>query len=189
VQQDDRSRPGALALVGDAPSEGLPEAVARDLRRRLAASVARTCPHWLAERSEDIVQNVMTQLVATVRKSRGERTFSQTYLRKAAQGATIDEIRRQVRTANDAGERIEHVPATGAGPERRLASREIARGIRDCLTRLARPRRLAVTLHLQGCSVPEAARNLRWPAKRTENLVYRGLADLRRCLQAKGLRP
>jgi hypothetical protein len=26
-------------------------------------------------------------------------------------------------------------------------------------------------------------------AKRTENLVYRGLADLRQCLMAKGHRP
>ena len=44
-------------------------------------------------------------------------------------------------------------------------------------------------LHLQGHSVPDAARLLGWPAKRTENLVYRGLADLRRCLIAKGHTP
>jgi RNA polymerase sigma-70 factor (ECF subfamily) len=46
-----------------------------------------------------------------------------------------------------------------------------------------------VTLYLQGHSVPDAARILDWPAKRTENLVYRGLADLRACLSNKGLRP
>jgi RNA polymerase sigma-70 factor (ECF subfamily) len=28
-----------------------------------------------------------------------------------------------------------------------------------------------------------------WTEKKAENLVYRGLADLRRCLSAKGLRP
>jgi RNA polymerase sigma-70 factor (ECF subfamily) len=52
-----------------------------------------------------------------------------------------------------------------------------------------RDRRLAVTLYLQGHTVPEAARILDWSGKRTENLVYRGLADLRECLMAKGMRP
>ena len=52
---------------------------------------------------------------------------------------------------------------------------------------MKRERRLAVTLYLQGHSVPAAARLLEWTAKRTENLVYRGLADLRECLTAKGM--
>jgi RNA polymerase sigma-70 factor (ECF subfamily) len=46
-----------------------------------------------------------------------------------------------------------------------------------------------VTLHLQGYSVAEAAALLAFGLKQTENLVYRGLADLRRCLAAKGLAP
>jgi hypothetical protein len=28
-----------------------------------------------------------------------------------------------------------------------------------------------------------------WDEKRAENLVYRGLADLRKCLLARGVRP
>jgi RNA polymerase sigma-70 factor, ECF subfamily len=46
-----------------------------------------------------------------------------------------------------------------------------------------------VTLYLQGHTVPETARILGWDAKRAENLVYRGLADLRQCLMGKGHRP
>ena len=84
---------------------------------------------------------------------------------------------------------FERFPATRAGPDREAASSEIARGIQDCLTRLGRPRRLAVTLYLEGCAVPEAARTLHWSVKKTENLVYRGLADLRGCLAEKGLEP
>ena len=74
-------------------------------------------------------------------------------------------------------------------PERTAASREVGRGIQECLLAMKRERRLAVTLHLQGHTVPETARILDWAAKQTENLVYRGLADLRECLMAKGLRP
>jgi RNA polymerase sigma-70 factor (ECF subfamily) len=74
-------------------------------------------------------------------------------------------------------------------PERAAASLEIGRGIQTCLAHMKRERRLAVTLYLQGHTVLEAARILEWPVKRTENFVYRGLADLRACLAAKGMRP
>ena len=80
------------------------------------------------------------------------------------------------------------VAITRQDPERLAASSEIGRGILDCLSRMSRERRLAVTLYLQGHTVPEASRVLEWTAKRTENLVYRGLADLRECLLSKGLR-
>ena len=46
-----------------------------------------------------------------------------------------------------------------------------------------------MTHHLQGHTGPQAAALLGWDAKRTENLVYRGLADLRQCLEAKGVKP
>ena len=75
------------------------------------------------------------------------------------------------------------------GPERRSAAREITDGIRECLAGLLKPRRLAVTLYLQGCSVPKAAMHLAWTLKKTENLTYRGLGDLRKCLSGKGLEP
>ncbi|MGH9336361.1 MAG: hypothetical protein ACRD21_21705 [Vicinamibacteria bacterium] len=68
-------------------------------------------------------------------------------------------------------------------------NREIGRGIRSCLETLLAERRQAVALHLMGHSVKDASRILAWPFKRTENLVYRGLADLRKCLESKGLSP
>jgi RNA polymerase sigma-70 factor, ECF subfamily len=121
------------------------------------------------------------------------RSLATSYLYRVAHSALVDEIRRvrrrreedlpddKVETYADASEPPD--------PERLAASREIGRGIQNCLSRLNRDRRLAVTLYLQGHTVPEAARILDWSAKRTENLVYRGLADLRECLMAKGMRP
>jgi RNA polymerase sigma-70 factor (ECF subfamily) len=79
--------------------------------------------------------------------------------------------------------------STAHDPERTAVSLEIGRGIQACLAHMKRERRLAVTLHLQGHTVTEAARILEWPFKRTENLIYRGLADLRACLRCKGLQP
>jgi RNA polymerase sigma-70 factor (ECF subfamily) len=106
-----------------------------------------------------------------------------------AYSVLVDELRRERRrhetSLDDDG--VGDVAGREEDPERLARSGEIGRGIQDCLTRLKRERRLAVTLHLQGHTVPEAARVLDWTVKRTENLVYRGLADLRECLTSKGL--
>ena len=160
------------------------------LRRRLEAAVSRTCPAWLADRAEDIVQNAMLQLVEKLRRSEGTRTFSSIYLQKAAYGATVDEIRRACRRREtSANEAIAGHAATDPGPAQAASSRELARAIRGCLGAMRDARRLAVTLYLQGCSVPEIGRRLGWGRKRAENLVYRGLADLRGCLRKKGWTP
>jgi RNA polymerase sigma-70 factor (ECF subfamily) len=105
----------------------------------------------------------------------------------------VDEIRRlrrrpEVPLEESTGSGLE-ATAAAIGPEQQYAGREVGRAVRDCLVLLIQPRRLAVVLHLQGHTVPEAAAILGWTAKRTENLVYRGLADLRRCLEGKGISP
>jgi RNA polymerase sigma-70 factor (ECF subfamily) len=146
----------------------------------------------MREQVEDIAQNVVLKLLRAIERSEGGRSFSSVYLDKAAHGAVVDEIRRVCRRREESlgpEESIETVPAAGGDPHRSSSAREIARGILDCLDRLSRPRRLAVSLYLNGCTVPEAAIHLRWHLKRTESLVYRGLAQLRTCLEAKGLRP
>jgi RNA polymerase sigma-70 factor (ECF subfamily) len=114
------------------------------------------------------------------------------YLAKAAHGATVDEIRRRCRRKEnpaEKGEMVERARSDRPGPERQTAARELGRGIQECLARMLRPRRLAVTLHIHGCTVKECARRLRWSFKKTESLVYRGLKDLRHCLSMKGLSP
>ena len=57
------------------------------------------------------------------------------------------------------------------------------------MSRLQDNRRRALTLYLVGHKVPEAAQMLGWTSKKTENNVYRGLANLRDCLAKKGIKP
>ena len=80
-------------------------------------------------------------------------------------------------------------PRAHGDPEQDACRRELGVAVRACLLSMTRDRRQAVMLYLQGHSVPDAARLLGWAPKRTENLVYRGLADLRQCLMAKGHMP
>jgi RNA polymerase sigma-70 factor (ECF subfamily) len=108
-----------------------------------------------------------------------------------AHSVLVDEIRRvKRRQETDLDDQVaDQVTVTTADPERMVASAEIGRGIQCCLANMKQERRLAVTLYLQGHTVAEAARILDWSQKRTENLVYRGLADLRACLTCRGIEP
>ena len=191
--EPDIPHPGGDDSGGGGPDPPvLSDAQAEALRRRLIRAVAGVCPAWLHEQSEDIVQNAMIQLLRMLRKSEGNPRFSSMYLAKAAHGATVDEIRRRCRRKeNVAGddETVERATSSGPSPETESAARELGRGIQECLARMLRPRRLAVTLHIHGCTVKECARRLRWTFKKTESLVYRGLKDLRRCLSMKGMNP
>jgi DNA-directed RNA polymerase specialized sigma24 family protein len=52
----------------------------------------------------------------------------------------------------------------------------------DCLARLHERRRAAVTLYPEGFGTAEVAQAMGWTLKQAENLIYRGVADLRHCL-------
>ena len=171
-----------------------PSDPAAELRSVLLRAVRRACPRWLADRAEDLAQAAVIRVLEARRE--GNDPLPASYLYKVAYTTLIDEIRRLRRRpevpleegADDGG------VSAPAGPSPRdpaalLAAAEVGRAIEGCLAHLAEPRRLAVTLHLQGHTVPEAAALLGWEEKRTENLVYRGMAELRRCLEDKGVTP
>jgi RNA polymerase sigma-70 factor (ECF subfamily) len=162
------------------------------LRSDLVRVVERICPSWLASRRDDLVQAVVMRVMEIQRRTEGTAVLSSFYLRKTAHSVLVDEIRRQRRRQEVPMEGDDDVAEPAAAlpdPERQAAGRQAGRAIRACLATLVRPRRLAVVLHLQGHSVPELCALLRWSLKRGENLVYRGMADLRRCLERRGATP
>lgn len=165
------------------------------LRQALVRVVARMCPAWLSAQRDDVVQAAVLRVVRVLEKLRpageGDPSFSTSYLHKVAHSALVDEIRRvrRRRETDFEDEGVAVASISVADPERQAACREIGRGIQSCLLLMTRERRLAVTLYLQGHNVADAARILDWPVKRTENLIYRGLANLRACLKSKGMEP
>lgn len=187
------SSSGGAGRLGPGPGRRLPsDGEIEELRRRLLAAVNRTCPPWFRDEAEDIVQVVLTRLVDTLKRSEYSREFSSMYLSKAARGAAVDEIRRRYRRREippGAQRPLEQERSRAPNPERESVSRDLGRGIRECLGRMIDPRRLAVTLYLRGCTARESARRLGWSLRRVENLVFRGLRDMRECLSRKGLSP
>ncbi len=162
------------------------------VQRQLAAAVRRTCPPFLADRADDLVQMALIKLMDHAERSEENLEVSSSYIWKVAYSAVIDEIRRERRRREiplhdevDCREPTAQEP----DPESRTSARRVGEGILGCLRGMIEPRRIAVTLHLLGHTVPEISRLVDWEAKRADNLVYRGLADLRSCLEKKGLKP
>ncbi len=155
------------------------------LRARLHEHVARYCPAWLRDEADDIAQKAWLRLRGAPAE-RGEP--GPALIARVAYCATVDEIRRRRRRREVP---LDDRPAAhpDGDPARAVGAHELRRSIEECLARMLRDRRLAVTLRLLGHSVPDCARLLDWPAKRAENLVLRGLSDLRRCLASKGIEP
>ncbi len=147
-------------------------------------------PSWMNDRVEDIVQGALTRIAKKVATGQQDRSYPTSYLMKVANHAVIDEIRK-VRRRREVGFEEASGGNELASASRPRGARELAigAGITECMTQLNEDRRLAVTMYLLGHNVPESAGMLGWTRKRVENLVYRGLAALRACLEHKELAP
>lgn len=182
---DDTPSPRAV------PPPAVTDAAIHELRERLKRSVARICPPWLARHADDIIQIALLRVLDVLRAG-GNRALSASYLKRAAYSAAVDEMRRQFRRREVSEEDLpglQSLASAAADPEQGALANEIGRGITDCLGDLVPARRLAATLYLQGCSVPEVGSRLGWSTKKAEHLVYRALEQLRGCLTRKGLNP
>lgn len=173
-----------------APRAPVPPTVDEAGRRRVVRAVTRLCPSWLASERDDIVQNTLLRLHQSAALGEGNVGPAASYIWKTAYTVMIDEIRRRARRPEvplmDSAFEIER-PAPS--PEDLASGRQLGDAIRSCLKAMVGQRRSAVVLHLQGHTVPEIGTLLKWDSKKAENLVYRGVADLRACLDSKGLRP
>ena len=164
----------------------MPEAAPPDAARILGAlrrAVARACPAELASFREDLVQAAQLRLLEIDRRNEKTAPRSASYLWQVAYTTVVDEIRRLRRQQRLASAQ----PAEE--PESAQSRPDLKQDIRACLADLLDARRAAVVLHLEGFSADEVASVLKVNQKRAENLAYRGMADLRACLEGKGHKP
>ncbi len=184
--------PGTATCSPPEPSASEPADDCSWLRRDLVRAVRHYCPGWLSDISEDLVQTAVIRVLEARRKANDSRPITSAYLYKAAYSVMVNEIRkRRVRKEVPMDDELRPLGETAwsSTPERSLSARELGGAIVRCLGKLLRDRKIAVTLHLQGYTIEEAARLLKSDRKRTENLIYRGLTDLRDCLSSQGITP
>ena len=151
------------------------------LRTVLVRAVGKHCPPELASFREDLVQVALLKLAERREVGEGNPAPEASYAWKVAFTVVIDELRKRRRGQAYALE-------VASQPGVHASSPEVGLAIDDCLERLLDDRRVAVTLYLQGFRMLESATAMGWTEKRVENLLYRGLKELRLCLEQKGVR-
>ena len=179
-----RAKRGILAPLSMDDSD------ARRLHSSILRAVRSACPSWLRGDAEDLAQAATLKVLERFGSHETAMAeLAMSYLWRTAHSVVVDEIRRRGRRpevpAEDATMRRNPAGAH-QGPEAAVAMSRLSAAVRGCLGRLANARRRAVSLYLLGYGVVEIAGLSNWGAKRSENLVYRGLADLRTCLRSKG---
>jgi RNA polymerase sigma-70 factor (ECF subfamily) len=143
------------------------------VRLVLERAIRSRCFGLLASARDDLVQSAMVRILERDRHEdlSGRGT---SYVWKVAQSVMVDELRRLGRERR----LVEEVSGQG----RSFVDPASGIQLRQCLSRLEKRRRMAVTLHLSGLRIPEVARASGWTEKTAENLIYRGLDDLRALL-------
>jgi len=174
-------------------TDPLPPALAGALARfeRVLRSVSRRFRLRDADLDE-LTQEVRIRLwKAEVRESGSTSTAS--YVWKTAEAAAIDLFRRR-RTrehhATAATARGADLPVGIApDPAMRIEEMELVNQVMEAVAGLPEARRVPVRMHLAGYGRHEIAAALGWTEPKTRNLIYRGLADLRELLLARGIGP
>lgn len=172
------------------PSEALTQALERF--RGVFERVAQRFRLEPTDR-EELLQEVRIRLWHA--ESRGESVarIPASYLWRTAESAAIDlfrrrrtHVRREERLSGGARARPQDPRMhTDAGAlETDLASR-----VDEALRQVGDARRVVVRMHLAGYNRAEIADSLGWSEAKVRNLLYRGLADLRELLEARGIGP
>jgi RNA polymerase sigma-70 factor (ECF subfamily) len=171
------------------------DAFVREYGKLLKDVIARTCPGDMGLQCSDIEQDACLRLWRAIQSER-DLTSPASYIYRIAVSATIDAVRRvisrheeQLGPASDDDSETAGLPAADPeqSPDRVAERRRVARIVDLAMNRLARNRRTAVELYLQGMGSQEIADLMDWSEAKIRNLVYRGLDDLRKHLRAEGI--
>ncbi|HEY8534800.1 MAG TPA: sigma-70 family RNA polymerase sigma factor [Vicinamibacterales bacterium] len=185
-------RPGYIRVMDsdvDRVSSSI-EAVVQRFRALVRSAGVR---RGLAEADlDEVVQEVRIRLWRAGEAGKVLEELGSSYLYHVATSAALDVLRR--RRAHGAADAVDveqrrELPARTSSPEADLEAQELATQIDAALETLSLERRVAVRFHLSGYDRDDIARALGWSEAKTRNLLYRGLDDLRRRLEAMGVAP
>lgn len=149
------------------------------------------CPPVLRDHVEDFAQIATLRILAKLREKqeKGDDTeLAQAFLWRVVKSVIIDELRRRQRRPADELAPDPPIESPAPDPERQAIAREEFEALIDCVSRLSPDRRRAVTLYLQEHGRLEISTILECGLKRADNLLYRGIDDVLKCLESKGVR-
>jgi RNA polymerase sigma factor (sigma-70 family) len=136
---------------------------------------------------EDVAQDVKIKLWKILRDEKKISNYP-SYIKKVVDSSVIDHLRKCKRDENifvheKAKTISERAQSYAADPISAMSDPRDALG--RAIDRLIESRRAVVQLYMMNFSIAEISEHFRWSQHKTRNLLYRGLADIRRFLKGK----
>lgn len=178
--------PGTPRLPGMSPREhrDTPRDASTDLSRAVealltqwGAIILRTARRYglSAAELDEVQQDVRLRFWSLLQRNAGRGPeVNASYAAQAAMSAAVDLVRRDRMGRSTATD-----PARLEATDHRTNPHDLTARLEEALLTIMPSRRVAVRLHLDGRSLDEIARILRWTPAQARNQVYRGLADLK----------
>lgn len=157
----------------------------RQYSRLIRSAVARVAGPSAAEICDDVEQNVLIALWKAMPDEQMP-DHPPSYIYRAAVRETVRAVRGMHQTT-ELGPEADKADLT-AHPGAIMEAKELGRAVRTALSEIGADRRRAVTAHLVGYDVKEIMAMFDWPYHKARNLIARGMADVRRTLDARGYR-
>ena len=139
---------------------------------------------------DEVVQELRLRMWKSLGTAELIRRAKASYIYRAAISASIDIIRRRRARKVDAAsldDFADMMPDSRRSVESQLEGQEITAAVHRAVSLLAESRRAVVRMYLAGYDRAEIAELLGWTEAKTRNLLYRGLADLRKTLESWGI--
>jgi RNA polymerase sigma-70 factor (ECF subfamily) len=176
-------------VAGDPVSPALEALLARF--SRLVRSVGGR--HGLSDAElDELLQSVRLRIWRARGSSEQITLTSTSYVYRTVVSAALDLIRAR-RTREEpldaVTEHAEHHAAISPDAEANLNLGELTSAVWSALRDITPSRRPVLRMYLAGYERDEIATLLGWSEAKTRNLLYRGLADLRAVLTARGIGP
>jgi RNA polymerase sigma factor (sigma-70 family) len=161
----------------------------------IRSAIRKTCPSIDKSDMDDIEQEVKISVWKEIRKSEKEIRNLGSYIWRVAYTTTskvmkrLSEQRRALIDPQDEALEQEEKFKTSQTelPEVQLQNKELAEMIRESVDSLIDSRRQVVKLYLSGLTADEMTKYFGWSDGKARNLLSRGLADLRKGLEKKGI--
>jgi RNA polymerase sigma factor (sigma-70 family) len=161
----------------------------------IRSAIRKTCPSIDKSDMDDIEQEVKIAVWKEIRKSEKEIRNLGSYIWRVAYTTTskvmkrLSEQRRALIDPQDEALEPEEKFKTSQTelPEIQLQNKELAEIIRESVDSLIDSRRQVVKLYLSGLTADEMTKYFGWSDGKARNLLSRGLADLRKGLEEKGI--
>jgi RNA polymerase sigma factor (sigma-70 family) len=133
---------------------------------------------------EDIKQDVKLRIWKLLQSGRTIKNRAP-YLRRIVNSVVIDQLRKRRRDENLYNhERLKQIAEQDLLYRKEVSRQQVLEeAVGRAVNRLIRSRRQVVRLYLLNLTIQEISTYLKWTQDKTRNLLYRGLADLRKSLR------